>query len=194
MPSSRSDLARATSPSSATVAAVEIDPQMSAHVSARASCLGLAHKLAVTTGDMMAVDFPDFDVCVSSISDGILLPLTAKLLFGDCCSLRPFRSTALVVQWQFALRLIGEPGNGEHSLLAANARLVADVWVVMDVDRTDFVPVPIVDSSLVEIVPRISRPKEFTEGVDVDVDEDIGLFFVVFQKRYLVETQKLSIK
>ncbi|CAL5062595.1 unnamed protein product [Urochloa decumbens] len=146
------------------VAAVEIDPRMASAVTARAAALGLAHKLTVTTGDAMEVEFPEFDVCVSNIPYAISSPLAAKLLFGGY----RFRTATLVVQREFARRLVGAPGHGERNHLATNARLVADVTLLMDVSKAEFVPVPGVDSSLVEIRMKEDRPAEVQPGIGLD--------------------------
>ena len=169
------------------VAAVEIDPRMVEAVTARAAALGLADKLTVRpsaraphpldrmpqrrnhmltsfsrwqviAGDAVEVDFPEFDVCVANIPYGISSPLIAKLLFGAY----RFRTATLLLQKEFARRLAAAPGDGEYNRLAANVRLVADVRLLMDVSKRDFVPMPRVDSSLVEI-----RPRAVALGVDL---------------------------
>ncbi|RLN33886.1 ribosomal RNA small subunit methyltransferase, mitochondrial-like [Panicum miliaceum] len=136
------------------VAAVEIDPRMVEAVTARAAALGLADKLTVIAGDAVEVEFPEFDVCVANIPYGISSPLIAKLLF----SAYRFRTATLLLQKEFARRLAATPGDGEYNRLAANVRLVADVRLLMDVSKRDFVPMPRVDSSLVEIRPRAVAP------------------------------------
>ena len=104
----------------------------------------------VIAGDAVEVEFPEFDVCVANIPYGISSPLIAKLLFGPY----RFRTATLLLQKEFARRLVATPGDGEYNRLAANVRLVADVRLLMDVSKRDFVPVPRVDSSLIEIRPR----------------------------------------
>ncbi|KAL6656586.1 hypothetical protein ACP70R_004366 [Stipagrostis hirtigluma subsp. patula] len=148
----------------ATVAAVEIDRRMVDAVTARAADLGLAHKLTVITGDAIDVELPEFDVCVSNIPYCISSPLIAKLLFGRY----RFRTATLLLQREFARRLAAAPGDREYNRLAANARLVADVRLLMDVSKREFVPVPIVDSSLVEIRLKETRPTEAAPGVSLD--------------------------
>ncbi|TVU38976.1 hypothetical protein EJB05_12373, partial [Eragrostis curvula] len=140
------------------VSAVEIDTRMVEAVTARAAALGLADKLTVITGDAVEVEFPQFDVCVANIPYGISSPLIAKLLFGPY----RFRTATLLLQKEFARRLVATPGDGEYNRLAANVRLVADVKLLMDVSKRDFVPMPRVDSSVVEIRPRAAAP-----GVDL---------------------------
>nr|CAB3458057.1 unnamed protein product [Digitaria exilis] len=174
----------------ARVAAVEIDPRMAASVASRAQCLGLAHKLTVhhsppvTTGDAMKVEFPEFDVCVSNIPYAISSPLTAKLLFGA----HRFRTATLLVQREFARRLVGAPGHGERNHLATNARLVADVAVLMDVSKREFVPVPGVDSSLVEIRMKEARPTEVEPGIGLD--EWLEFTRVCFRQHKLQQQQQ----
>lgn len=112
----------------------------------------------VIAGDAVEVEFPEFDVCVANIPYGISSPLIAKLLFGPY----RFRTATLLLQKEFARRLVATPGDGEYNRLAANVRLVADVRLLMDVSKRDFVPMPRVDSSLVEI-----RPRGIAPGVDV---------------------------
>jgi 18S rRNA (adenine1779-N6/adenine1780-N6)-dimethyltransferase len=111
----------------------------------------------VITGDAVEVDFPEFDVCVANIPYGISSPLITKLLFGPY----RFRTATLLLQ-EFTRRLVATPGDGEYNRLAANVRLVADVKLLMDVSKQDFVPMPRVDSSVVEIRPRAVVP-----GVDL---------------------------
>ncbi|CAN6205494.1 unnamed protein product [Urochloa humidicola] len=170
------------------VAAVEIDPRMVEAVTARAAALGLADKLTVIAGDAVEVEFPEFDVCVANIPYGISSPLIAKLLFGAY----RFRTATLLLQKEFARRLVAAPGDGEYNRLAANVRLVADVKLLMDVSKRDFVPMPRVDSSLVEIRPRAEEPGvdlgewlAFTRACFGQKNKTLGAIFK--QKRMVIE-------
>ncbi|PUZ72194.1 hypothetical protein GQ55_2G373900 [Panicum hallii var. hallii] len=175
------------------VAAVEIDPRMVEAVTARAAALGLADKLTVIAGDAVEVDFPQFDVCVANIPYGISSPLIAKLLFGAY----RFRTATLLLQKEFARRLAAAPGDGEYNRLAANVRLVADVRLLMDVSKRDFVPMPRVDSSLVEIRPRAVAPGvelgewlAFTRACFGQKNKTLGAIFK--QKRMVTELFRRS--
>uniref|UniRef100_A0A0D9WZB2 rRNA adenine N(6)-methyltransferase n=1 Tax=Leersia perrieri TaxID=77586 RepID=A0A0D9WZB2_9ORYZ len=158
---------RLLSSPAAHVSAVEIDLRMVEAVTARADALGLSHKLTVITGDAVEVEFPEFDVCVANIPYGISSPLIAKLLFGGRGHYR-FRAATLLLQKEFARRLVAAPGDPEYNRLAANVRMVADARLLMDVSKRDFVPMPKVDSSLVEIVPR---PADAAAAPGVDLPE-----------------------
>jgi len=142
----------------------------------------------VIAGDAVEVDFPEFDVCVANIPYGISSPLIAKLLFGAY----RFRTATLLLQKEFARRLAATPGDGEYNRLAANVRLVADVRLLMDVSKRDFVPMPRVDSSLVEIRPRAVAPGvdlgewlAFTRACFGQKNKTLGAIFK--QKRMVME-------
>ncbi|KAE9299038.1 hypothetical protein PF001_g15637 [Phytophthora fragariae] len=57
-----------------------------------------------------------------------------------------FKCAMLLVQEEFALRLLTQPGNKNYSRLSANAALVADVTSVVKVPREHFLPPPSADS------------------------------------------------
>ncbi|CAL9134307.1 rADc [Musa troglodytarum] len=157
------------------VVAVEIDPRMVDSVLARASRLGVDDRLTVITGDALKTEFPDFDICVANIPYGISSPLIAKLLFSTS---RPssFRSAVLLLQKEFARRLLTVPGDSEFNRLAANVRQVATVELLMDVSKKDFVPCPKVDSTLVRLQPRTDVP-------EVDLDEWLAFTRTCFNKK-----------
>uniref|UniRef100_J3ML80 rRNA adenine N(6)-methyltransferase n=1 Tax=Oryza brachyantha TaxID=4533 RepID=J3ML80_ORYBR len=172
----------------ARVSAVEIDPRMVDAVTARVDALGLAHKLTLIAGDAVETEFPEFDVCVANIPYGISSPLIAKLLFGPY----RFRAATLLLQKEFARRLVAAPGDSEYNRLAANVRMVADARLLMDVSKRDFVPVPKVDSSLVEIRPRAAAPDvdlaewlAFTRACFGQKNKTLGAIFK--QKRKVLE-------
>lgn len=97
---------------------------------------------------------------MANIPYGISSPLLAKLVFGGIT----FRSATLLLQKEFARRLLANPGDSDYNRLAVNVKLVADVKFVMDVSKREFVPCPRVDSSVVKIYPKDEVP-------DVDLNE-----------------------
>lgn len=110
--------------------------------------------------DALKAKFPDFDLVVANIPYCISSPLVAKLVFGGY----KFRSATLLLQKEFATRLLANPGDSEFNRLAVNVKLVADVEHVMNVSKRDFVPSPKVDSSVVKICLKSEIP-------DVDLNE-----------------------
>ncbi|KAI3767962.1 hypothetical protein L2E82_18391 [Cichorium intybus] len=142
------------------VVAVEVDNRMVQALQIRVSEQGLSEKLTIISKDALKTDFPHFDLVVANIPYGISSPLVAKLVFGGY----QFRSATLLLQKEFATRLLANPGDSEFNRLAVNVKLVADVTHVMNVSKKDFIPIPKVDSSVVKI-----RLK--TEIPDVDLNE-----------------------
>ncbi|TDH67412.1 hypothetical protein CCR75_007485 [Bremia lactucae] len=57
-----------------------------------------------------------------------------------------FKCAVLLVQEEFALRLLAQPGDKIYSRLSANTALVADVTSIVKVPRKHFVPPPKVES------------------------------------------------
>ncbi|CAA0834027.1 Ribosomal RNA adenine dimethylase family protein [Striga hermonthica] len=149
----------------------------------------------IINGDALRTEFPKFNLVVANIPYGISSPLLAKLVYG--ATENPFRSATLLLQKEFARRLLAKPGDSEFNRLAVNVNLVATVEFVMDVSKRDFVPCPRVDSSVVKIYPK-------SEILNVDLDEwwaftrtcfckknkTLGATFK--QKRKLMELMKLS--
>ncbi|PKU71927.1 ribosomal RNA small subunit methyltransferase, mitochondrial isoform X1 [Dendrobium catenatum] len=156
------------------VIAVEIDERMVNTLQNRVAKLGLEDKLVVITGNVLKMELPHFDLCVSNIPYGISSPLIAKIFlrsFKSC-----FRSAILLLQKEFACRLLAKPGESDFNRLALNVRLVASVDFLMNVSKKDFVPCPKVDSSLVQIQPKLKIP-------DINLDEWLGFTRTCFSKR-----------
>ncbi|KAK6924433.1 Ribosomal RNA adenine methyltransferase KsgA/Erm, partial [Dillenia turbinata] len=129
------------------VIAVEIDGRMVEILNNRVAERGFEEKLMT--------EFPPFDLVVANIPYGISSPLVAKIVFGA----NPFRGATLLLQKEFARRLLAKPGDSEFNRLAVNVKLLADVEFVMDVSKRDFLPCPKVDSSVVKIRPKFDIPK-----------------------------------
>lgn len=159
------------------------------------SCTSRNLVLQIISGDALKTEFPEFDLVVANIPYGISSPLLAKLVYG--VNLNPFRSATLLLQKEFARRLLAKPGDSEFNRLAVNMKLVAEVEFVMDVSKRDFVPCPKVDSSVVKIYPKNEIPnvnlKEwwaFTRTCFTKKNKTLGATFK--QKRKLMELMKLS--
>ncbi|CAK8539945.1 unnamed protein product [Lathyrus sativus] len=136
------------------VIAIELDHRMVHILENRATKRGLRSKLRVITKDALRTEFPPFDLVVANIPYGISSPLIIKLIYETI----PFRSATLLLQKEFARRLLANPGDSEFNRLAVNVKLLADVEFVMDVSKRDFLPPPKVDSSVVIIRPKVNVP------------------------------------
>ncbi|KAI3726525.1 hypothetical protein L1987_66323 [Smallanthus sonchifolius] len=175
------------------VVAVEVDNRMVEVLHTRVSERGLHEKLTIICKDALKADFPDFDLVVANIPYGISSPLVAKLVFGGYS----FRSATLLLQKEFATRLLASPGDSEFNRLAVNVKLVADVEHVMNVSKRDFVPIPKVDSSVVKIrlkteIPNVNLNEwwAFTKTCFGKKNKTLGSTFK--QKKKVAELLNLS--
>jgi 18S rRNA (adenine1779-N6/adenine1780-N6)-dimethyltransferase len=136
------------------VIAIEFDPRMVAELQKRIQGTEYVHKLQIIYGDALKVDFPYFDAFVANIPYQISSPLIFKLLAH-----RPiFRTAVIMIQREFALRLVARPGDPLYCRLSANAQLLARVAHVMKVGKGNFRPPPKVESSVVRICPHNPPP------------------------------------
>lgn len=154
------------------VTAVEMDPRMAAELTKRVQGKPEQRKLDIIIGDFVKADLPYFDVCISNTPYQISSPLVFRLL-----SHRPlFRVAILMFQREFALRLVAQPSTQLWSRLSANVQLYAKVDHIMNVGKNNFRPPPLVESSVVRIVPRDPPPP-------VKFEEFDGLNRILFSRR-----------
>ncbi|XP_065851893.1 ribosomal RNA small subunit methyltransferase, mitochondrial isoform X2 [Euphorbia lathyris] len=175
------------------VVAVEIDKRMVEILDKRVSEHGFRDKLDIISEDALKTKFPQFDLVVANIPYGISSPLVIKLVYGA----NSFRSITLLLQKEFARRLVAKPGESEYNRLAVNVKLVAEVEFVMDVSKRDFVPCPKVDSSVVIIRPKSEIPnvnldewRAFTRTCFGQKNKTLGAIFK--QKKKVLELLRLS--
>ena len=142
------------------VIAVEVDPRMVAQLIKRVGISEYQSKLKLLQGDVLKTNLPYFDLCVANIPYQISSPLIFKLL-----SHRPlFKCAVLLIQLEFAMRLVAKPGSEFYCRLSVNVQLLARVDHLMKVSKKNFCPPPKVESSVVRIEPRHPLPNiNFTE-------------------------------
>ncbi|KAE9198314.1 hypothetical protein PF005_g16191 [Phytophthora fragariae] len=87
-----------------------------------------------------------FDACVANIPYQLSSIVVSRLSSYMNRFPTTFKCAMLLVQEEFALRLLTQPGNKNYSRLSANAALVADVTSVVKVPREHFLPPPSADS------------------------------------------------
>ena len=141
----------------AKLVAIEIDPDLAD---------GIAQafpQVELLRGDAVQVPWPRFDACVSNLPYQISSPFLFRLLATD------FRVAVLLVQKEFADRLVAKPRTGDYGRLSVNAQRRADVTILAKVPPGAFDPPPRVDSALVKIVPRapaFDAPPNFDSVVE----------------------------
>ena len=128
-----------------------------------------AGRLDVVAGDALDVDLPEFSASVSNLPYGSSSELLFRLLPRE-------RPLVVMVQAEFAERMVAEPGTSEYGRLSVTAGHYADAEIVERVPREAFSPPPAVESAVVRTTPR--EP-------DYEVPEDAFFAFVrgVFTQR-----------
>lgn len=120
--------------------------------------------------DALKAEWPPFDKMVSNVPYSISSPLLFKLLASD------YAVAVLLLQREFADRLVAEPRTKAYGRLTVAAARLADVELLEVVPPTAFHPRPKVDSAIVRIIPQRSFPV-------LDVGTFETLLRVVFSKR-----------
>lgn len=105
-------------------------------------------KVRLIRGDAVKIDFPPFDKFVSNLPYSVSTPIIFKLLDHE------FKKAVVMVQKEFADRMVADVGSPDYSRLTVNLFYRADCRILEKVPRSRFNPAPKVDSALVEIVPR----------------------------------------
>lgn len=148
----------------------EKDERMAAELVKRVKSLNLCHKMKLFVGDCMKSDFPHFDLCVSNIPYQISSVLIFKL-FGY-----NFRAVVLMLQHEFALRLVANPGNPDYSRLSVSAQLFSKVEYMFKVSRKNFNPMPKVESAVVRIRKRLEQPS-------INIEEFANFLRICFKRK-----------
>ncbi len=104
-------------------------------------------RLHILCGDALKMDFPRFTKVVANIPYHISSPLLFKLMKHS------FQKAILMLQYEFAERLVAEPGSKKYGRLSVMMYYHGKARILKRVRRGNFRPIPKVDSAIVEIVP-----------------------------------------
>jgi 16S rRNA (adenine1518-N6/adenine1519-N6)-dimethyltransferase len=122
-------------------------------------------RLTLIRGDAVKVDFPPFDKFVSNLPYSVSTPIIFKLLDHE------FKKAVVMVQKEFADRMVADVGSPDYSRLTVNLFFRAECTILEKVPRSRFNPQPQVDSALVEILPRPAPFKVLSEEMFFKVTE-----------------------
>jgi 18S rRNA (adenine1779-N6/adenine1780-N6)-dimethyltransferase len=154
------------------VVAVEVDPRMVGQLMKRVGISEYQNKLKLIQADVLKTQLPFFDLCVANIPYQISSPIVFKLL-----SHRPlFKCAVLLVQREFAMRLVAKPNSEFYCRLSVNVQLLAKCDHLMKVGKNNFSPPPKVESSVVRIEPKNPLP-------NINFSEWDGLLRVCFSRK-----------
>ncbi|KAL3481089.1 ribosomal RNA adenine dimethylase-domain-containing protein [Aspergillus californicus] len=157
------------------VVAVEFDPRMAAELTKKVQGTPQEKKLQIVLGDFIKTDLtklPEFQAVISNTPYQISSPLIFKLLSMP----NPPKVAVLMVQREFALRLVARPGDALYSRLSVNVQFFSRVSHIMKVGRNNFRPPPQVESSVVRIEPKSGRP-------EISWDEWDGMLRICFVRK-----------
>jgi 18S rRNA (adenine1779-N6/adenine1780-N6)-dimethyltransferase len=155
------------------VIAVELDPRMASEVTKRVQGKPEQKKLEVLLGDVIKTELPQFDVCISNTPYQVFLypqstplkhiltpwQISSPLVFKLLALPNPPRTSILMFQREFALRLTARPGDPLYCRLSVNAQFFAKITHVMKVGKNNFKPPPQVESSVVRIEPKMGSER-----------------------------------
>ncbi len=146
----------------AKVVAVEQDSEFCRFLQRR-----FGERLQLIQADAVKAFLPGFNKVVSNLPYQISSPITFKLLGTG------FELAVLMLQREFAERMIAKPGTAEYGRLSVGLYYRANCEIVLNVPRTAFWPQPRVDSCLVKLVPRKAPFVVKDEGVFAEVTKAI---------------------
>lgn len=129
------------------VTAIERDRRLAAFLETEFGAAIEGGRLRVIEGDAVTVDWPAFTACVSNLPYGASSELLFRLLpLGQ--------PSVLLVQREFADRLVATPGSDEYGRLSVTAGHYAAIERLEVVPPTAFDPEPAVESAVVRAKPR----------------------------------------
>jgi 16S rRNA (adenine1518-N6/adenine1519-N6)-dimethyltransferase len=130
-------------PRAGRVIAIELDHGLASHVRTE-----FGGQVELIEGDALDAAWPPFDRFISNIPYSISSPLIFKLLDQD------FRSAVIMVQKEFADRMVAKADTDDYSRLSVSVYYRAKAEMLEKVGRTRFWPEPEVDSAVVRLTPR----------------------------------------
>lgn len=119
--------------------------------------IGTPKNLKIVHQDALLFDLSNFDryKVVANIPYQITSPLIRKFIEGEN---KP-ELLVLMVQKEVAERITAKPGSSERGFLTLIVEFYADTEIVTQVPKTDFYPVPKVDSAVIKIIIKKELPK-----------------------------------
>ena len=127
----------------AKVVAVEQDAEFCRFLTKR-----FGSRIQLVQADAVKAFLPGFDKVVSNLPYQISSPITFKLLEIG------FDVAVLMLQREFAERMIAKAGTDEYGRLSVGVYYRANCEIVLNVPRHAFWPQPKVDSCIVKLVPK----------------------------------------
>ncbi len=148
--------------------AVEPDHRFFDELSERYSKNILDGKFKIVKDSFLNIENDHYDKIIGNIPYNLSSKIIFKILDFD------FDMAVIMVQKEFAKRLVAKPGSKDYSRLTVNANVRSDVRLSFTVSRRSFFPPPDVDSAVVAIVKK---------KYDIDIIEFDKFLIDMFSKR-----------
>jgi ribosomal RNA small subunit methyltransferase A len=120
---------------------------------------GCNERVIVIEGDVLELELPEVDL----IAGNIPYYITSSIIFR--LAKEKFKRAVLIVQKEFAQKMVAEVGKKNYGRLSVTAQIAFDVKLVQIVPRHVFRPMPKVDSALIMLRPTGKRLTHFEENV-----------------------------
>lgn len=115
--------------------------------------------LDVINADVLKTDWPQFDKCVSNLPYLISKKFLLKLLQHE------FELSVIVVQREFAEKLVAKPGSKEYGVVSVCAQSCCDLELLDRIPKNAFKPQPKVESQIVRLKQKEVLNKGFLDFV-----------------------------
>lgn len=129
------------------VTAIERDRELAAFLREEFATAVEAGRLEVVAGDALAIELPEFTASISNLPYGI----SSEILFRLLAHAVPL---VVMVQREFADRMVAEPDTAEYGRLSVTVQHRAAPEILEVVPPTAFDPQPAVESAVVRCRPR----------------------------------------
>ena len=116
-------------------------------------------RLAVIEDDFLEIGVPKVDVIIGNIPYYISSDIIFSIKDLD------FDHAVLMVQKEFAKKMVAEPGDRNYGRLSVTSQLYFDISLERTVLRHLFRPVPKVDSAIIILKPKKTKLTQFEENV-----------------------------
>lgn len=130
--------------------------------------------------DVLKVDFNSFLNKLRVVAN-IPYYLSAKLIQKFAYSKDNFIDLTLMVQKEFARKCIAKPGSKDYTALTVFIQFHFQVSVLFDISKHCFRPVPKIDSSMLQLIPKIN-PKNI----------DLNLFELMVKSVFWGKRKKIA--
>lgn len=123
-------------------------------------------KLEVIFGDALKTDLSQLNKDGYAICSNLPYNVGTELLIGwlhQIANGNNILSLTCMFQKEVAQRIVANVGNKQYGRLSVLANLIADTKILFDVPNTAFVPMPKVQSAVVQIIPNKNKIKKIKD-------------------------------